>query len=66
MDKVSAGTEQLLLEALYQVHGRWHAPDSDDTDDVEDLEEPGTHVRYGDAVFPGELSRCCRTNKTVA
>jgi hypothetical protein len=40
MDKVSAGTEQLLLEALYQVHGRWHAPDSDDTDDVEDLDEP--------------------------
>ena len=40
MDKVSAGTEQLLLEALYQVHGRWHAPDSDDADDdAEDLEE---------------------------
>jgi len=48
MNKVSVGTEQLLLEALYLVHGRWHAPDSDDeddmpsedTDDIEDLEEP--------------------------
>lgn len=26
MDKVSEGSEQLLLEALYQVHGRWDAP----------------------------------------
>ena len=40
MDRVSAGTEQLLLEALYQVYGRWHAPDADAPDDVEDLEEP--------------------------
>lgn len=30
MNKVSVGTEQLLLEALYLVHGRWHAPESED------------------------------------
>ncbi|MBM4026312.1 MAG: hypothetical protein FJ280_13055 [Planctomycetes bacterium] len=30
MDKVSAGAEQLILEALYLVHGRWHAPASDE------------------------------------
>jgi hypothetical protein len=36
MDKVSAGTEQLLLEALYQVHGRWHTPESDDVDTEEE------------------------------
>jgi len=47
MDKVSAGTEQLLLEGLYQVHGRWHAPESEGAEDVpsddtedEDIEEP--------------------------
>ena len=45
MNKVSVGTEQLLLEALYLVHGRWHAPESEDEDDtpsdeMEDTEEP--------------------------
>jgi hypothetical protein len=42
MNKVSVGTEQLLLEALYLVHGRWHAPDSDEEDipaEDEDVEE---------------------------
>ncbi|MCU0915975.1 MAG: hypothetical protein MUC88_15645 [Planctomycetes bacterium] len=41
--KVSVGTEQLLLEALYLVHGRWHVPDSanaGDTGGAEDLEKP--------------------------
>ncbi len=31
MSQVSVGTEQLLLEALYLVHGRWHAAESDET-----------------------------------
>jgi hypothetical protein len=41
MDKVSVGAEQLLLEALYLVHGRWHAPTSEDTDDAssDDIDE---------------------------
>lgn len=30
MDKVSAGTEQLLLEAMYQVHSRWHMAEAED------------------------------------
>jgi hypothetical protein len=33
VNKVSVGTEQLLLEALYLVHGRWHAPESEDEED---------------------------------
>jgi hypothetical protein len=45
MDKVSAGAEQLLLEGLYQVHSRWHAPESEDEGDVssqdeDEIEEP--------------------------
>jgi len=45
MDKVSAGTEQLLLEALYQVHSRWHTPESEDegdvpSDDEDEIKEP--------------------------
>jgi hypothetical protein len=45
MDKVSAGTEQLLLEAMYQVHSRWHAPGPGDEDDAcshdhSEIEEP--------------------------
>ncbi len=34
MSKVSVGTEQLLLEALYLVHGRWHAPEPEDEDEL--------------------------------
>ena len=45
MDKVSAGTEQLLLEAMYQVHSRWHTAESEDEDDVpsddeDEIEKP--------------------------
>lgn len=36
MSKVSIGTEQLLLEALYLVHGRWHA-----LEEEEDESAPG-------------------------
>jgi hypothetical protein len=32
MGKVSVGTEQLLLEALYLVHDRWHAPEREEED----------------------------------
>lgn len=43
MDKVSAGAEQLLLEALYQVHGRWHAPESEEEEtEEEDIEKEDT------------------------
>ncbi len=38
MDKVTEGSEQLLLETLYLVHGRWHPPDSPGIDDEEDEE----------------------------
>lgn len=45
MNKVSVGSEQLLLEALYLVHGRWHAPVSEEEDDElpdnrDEIEEP--------------------------
>ena len=45
MDKVSVGTEQLLLEAMYQVHSRWHTAESEDEDDVpsddeDEIEKP--------------------------
>ena len=40
MDKVSVGTEQLLLEAMYQVHSRWHAGESEDEGDEDEIEEP--------------------------
>jgi hypothetical protein len=36
MNKVSVGTEQLLLEALYLVHGRWHAPEAEEEDPEEE------------------------------
>ena len=36
MSKVSVGTEQLLLEALYLVHGRWHAPEAQGEDTAEE------------------------------
>jgi len=35
MSKVSMGAEQLLLEALYLVHGRWHAPEPEDEEETE-------------------------------
>lgn len=38
MDKVSAGSEQLLLDALCLVHGRWQIPDSEGADRPEDAE----------------------------
>jgi hypothetical protein len=38
MDKISVGTEQLLLEVIYQVHSRWHTAESEDEGD----ELPGT------------------------
>ncbi len=28
MDKVTSGSEQLLLDAIYQVHGRWYPPET--------------------------------------
>ncbi len=34
MGKVSVGTEQLLLEALYLVHDRWHAPEREEEEDL--------------------------------
>jgi hypothetical protein len=40
MNKVTVGTEQLLLETLYLVHGRWHAPESEDEEDTDEIEEP--------------------------
>jgi len=33
MDKVTAGSEQLLIEAMYLVHGRWHAPSGGDMEE---------------------------------
>jgi len=52
MDKVSEASEQLLLEALYQVHGRWDIPlsalgeeraeedeDSEEADEDEEFDE---------------------------
>ena len=41
VNKVSIGTEQLLLEALYLVHGRWHASESDPTDNAGNGDELG-------------------------
>lgn len=39
MDKVSEASEQLLLEALYQVHGRWDAPITSRGEELADVEE---------------------------
>lgn len=44
MDKVSAGTEQLLLETMYQVHSRWHTAEVEDGDessgDKDEIKKP--------------------------
>ena len=55
MDKVSHGSEQLLVDALYQVHGRWDAPpylsptgfedDEDEEDEEEDMGSGGGDAR---------------------
>jgi len=36
LSKVSMGTEQMLLEVLYLVHGRWHAPESEEEEETEE------------------------------
>ena len=45
MGKVSVGTEQLLLEALYLVHDRWHAPEREEED--VSAEEPSSDDTEG-------------------
>jgi hypothetical protein len=44
MDKVSVGTEQLLLEVIYQVHSRWHMAEEDEgnesSGDEDEIEKP--------------------------
>jgi hypothetical protein len=57
MDKVSQGSEQLLVDALYQVHGRWDGPASgepsgynedefDDEDEEEEEDEADGGARF--------------------
>jgi len=54
MDKVSHGSEQLLVDALYQVHGRWNAPSylsptGFEEDEYDEDEDEGDGEEEGDA-----------------